>query len=85
VKRPRLTSEDHANESRLPGLVDQLFEQDPSYWKLTRRIFKLQLRHQELASEDAFVALLDLEAAWTERVAWMLAEVARWAGWRRRG
>jgi hypothetical protein len=52
---------------------------DPHYWRHTRKIMKLQLRHQALASEDAFVALLDLEAALTEREAWMLAAVARWA------
>jgi len=78
-RRPALTPAILADDSKFHGIIDTLLTQNQSYWRHTRQILRLQLRHQELASEDAFVALLHLEEAWTEREAWMLAAVARWA------
>jgi len=79
MKRPRLPSADLDNDSRLLGAVDQLCTADRDYWKLTRKILRAQLRHQELASEDAFAAQLDVEQLVNERVNLMLAITARWA------
>lgn len=79
MKGPRLHLDDLDNESRVLGAVDQLCTGDRTYWKLTRRILKAQLRHQELASDDAFVALLELEEIVNDRMNLMLAITARWA------
>jgi hypothetical protein len=79
VKRPHLTLDDLADDSAVLGAVDQLCTADRTYWRLTRRICKLQLRHQELVTEDAFAAQLDVEQLINERVNLMLALTARWA------
>lgn len=77
--KPTLTPEIIADDNRLHALIDAMITKDKRYWRHTRAILRLQLRHQELASEDSFVAYLTLEEAVNERTAWMLAEVARWA------
>ncbi len=64
---------------RSSAAVDQLCTNDRIYWKLTRRICKLQLRHQSIASDAAFEAQLDIEEVVNERVNFMLLTVARWA------
>lgn len=74
---PKLT--DLSDVQKLHGLIDHLFTGDRRYKKHTRKIIKLQHRHQELASDDAFLAYLDVEAATNERVGHMLITVARWA------
>lgn len=79
MSRPTLTPEDLESDSRLHGLIDGLFTSDRSYWKQTRTILKAQLRHQELASEDAFVVYLELEELMNARSAWMLGLAVRWA------
>lgn len=79
MSRPRLHLADLADDSKLHGIIDQLVTDERVYWKFCRRILKLQLRHQELASEDAFLALLDIEEVVNERMNFMLLTVARWA------
>ena len=76
---PRLTPEIIADDSRLLGLVDQLFEHDDNYKKHTRRILAAQHRLQDLCSEEAWVRFLFVEEAANLRVNMMLAVVARWA------
>lgn len=78
-KPPTLTPLIIADDSKLHGLIDQMITDDREYWRRTRHILRLQLRHQELASEDSFVAYLTLEEAINDRAAWMMAKVARWA------
>ena len=82
MKKPALTPDIIGNDFQLHRVIDELLTSEQTYWRFSRRILRLQLRHQELASEDAFVALLDIEEAVNERHAWELALVARFF-WRR--
>lgn len=79
MTRPQLSPEQLESESRLYSLIDELLVRDRRYWRHTRQILRGQLRHQELASEDAFIAYLELEELLNARSAWMLIAVARWA------
>lgn len=76
---PRLSAEAIANDSTLLSLVDSLFELNDSYGKHRRKILDAQDRLQELASEDAWIAYLDIEQLVNNRLNFMLATVARWA------
>jgi len=78
-KPPNITPELIADDQKLHRVIDTLLVDNQTYWRFCRRILKLQLRHQELASEDAFSAFLDVEAGMNEKHAWELALVARWA------
>jgi hypothetical protein len=79
MKKPTLTPSTLADDIQLHALIDELLVNEQRYWRFCRRILKLQLRHQDLASEPCFDQYLTLEDAINERHAWELALVARWA------
>jgi hypothetical protein len=76
---PTLTPSALADDDKLHAVIDHLLTENQTYWRHCRRILKLQARHQDLASEDAFSAHLEVEQALEARHAWEMMVVARWA------
>lgn len=76
---PRLHLADLGDDSHVLGAADQLATADRDCWKLSRELCRAQLRHQRLASDDAFAAQLEVEEIATERANLVLLLVARWA------
>lgn len=79
MTRPRLHPEDLDHESRVLGAVDALLLGNHNYKRMTAKILEAQDRLQALCNEDAWVAFLDIEAAFSTRVNFMLVTVAKWA------
>jgi hypothetical protein len=86
-RRPRLHPADLA-DNRVHAAVDGLFIDSAEYAKHTRKILAAQDKLQQLASDDAWIAYLEIEQAVNARVSMMVALIARWAfneGRRHRG
>ena len=78
-RHPRLSDDDLADDSTLPGTIDALLTADDNYSKHAQKILSAQDRLQQLCCTDAWLAFLDVEQLTTARVNFMLATVARWA------
>jgi hypothetical protein len=87
VTTPTLTPDILADDDKLHQAIDTLLTENQTYWRHCRAIYRLQARHQELASEDALVAHLEVEQGLEARHAWELALVARgfWEAGRKHG
>ena len=75
---PTLTADD-LTADKIPGKVDQLFQNDATYKQTSKAILREQHRLQSLSSDDGWLAYLNLEQATNERLNHMLLQVAKWA------
>ena len=75
---PNLTLADLTDE-KLPGKIDQLFEGNKRFKKLSQEIIRAQNRLQEITSDDHWFIYLDVESTANIRLDYMLRKVALWS------